>query len=125
MLRGRKSSNEIRFEWMIVGVILMVVAIIYVIFNNPDMKDFMFPFMMFFPGLILLGSAIYQDMQPDWKAGWLAYAMAILLVASGLAGIVNKLMGAAFKLDWFIVAAVELGAVLIAKALYDPSPRSE
>ena len=125
MLRGRKSSGEIRFEWMILGVILVALAIIYVIFNNPAMQNLMIPIMLFFPGLILLGSAIYQDMQPDWKAGWLAYAMAILLVATGLAGIVDALMADIFDLPWFIVAAVELGAVLIAKALYDPSPRSE
>jgi hypothetical protein len=119
MLRGNKSTGELRFEYLITGTVLVVAAVLYVIL--PD--DFR-SLMLFIPGLILLGSAIYQDLQPDWTAGWLTYALAILLVATGLAGIVNTLVGGAVPLNWFVIAVVELGAILIAKALYDPTPRS-
>ncbi len=118
MLRGNKSTGELRFEFLMLGIILVVAAVLYVILPD-DLRSLM----LFIPGLILLGSAIYQDMQPDWKAGWLTYALAILLVATGLAGVVNALLGNAIRLNWIVIAVVELGAILIAKALYDPTPR--
>lgn len=118
MLSGRKSEAEVRFELFTWGAILVAAAIMYVLFAKilPGL-------MLFIPGLILLGSAIFQDMQPDWHAGWLTYVMSILMVATGLAGIVNTLMGEAVSLNWIVIAVVELGAVLIAKAVYDPTPR--
>ncbi|MBN1309928.1 MAG: hypothetical protein JXB30_00820 [Anaerolineae bacterium] len=119
MLQGNKSTGELRFELLIVGTVLVVAAILYVILPE-DLRSLM----LFLPGLILLGAAIYQDMQPDWRAGWLTYALAVLMVATGLAGIVNALLGNAVRLNWVVVAVVELGAILIAKALYDPSPRT-
>lgn len=124
MFRGRKSEIEVRYELFTWGAMLLVAALMYVIFKNSEALGL--GTMLFFPGLILLGSSIYQDMQPDWKAGWLSYALAIILVATGLAGIVNRifsLTGQASTLSWIVIAAVELGAVLIAKALYDPNPR--
>jgi apolipoprotein N-acyltransferase len=117
MLRGNKSTGELRFELLMLGIILVTAAVLYVVF--PNLRSLM----LFIPGLILLGSAIYQDMQPDWKAGWLTYALAILMVATGLAWLVNTLLGSAVQLNWIVIAAVELGAILIAKALYDPTPR--
>lgn len=117
MLRGNKSTGEIRFEILILGVVLVTAAILYVIFSTT-----LPALMLFIPGLILLGGAIYQDMQPDWKSGWLIYALAIILVATGLAGVVNTLLGEVIKLNWIVIAVVELGAILIAKALYDPNP---
>jgi len=119
MLHGNKSTGELRFELFILGIVLVIAAVLYVVLP-PNLRSLM----LFLPGLILLGAAIYQDMQPDWQAGWLTYALAILMVATGLAGIVNTLLGNAVKLDWFVIAVVELGAILIAKALYDPTPRS-
>jgi hypothetical protein len=120
MLRGNKSDAEIRFELLTWGAVLVTAAALYVVFNTtlPSL-------MLFIPGLILLGSALYQDLQMGWKAGWLIYALAILAVATGLAGIVNSLLGEALKLPWLIVATVELGAILIAKALYDPNPHPQ
>jgi hypothetical protein len=118
MLQGNKSTGELRFEFLMLGIILITAAVLYVILPE-DLRALM----MFVPGLILLGSAIYQDMQSDWKAGWLTYALAILLVATGLAGVVNALLGNAIRLNWIVIAVVELGAILIAKALYDPTPR--
>ncbi len=116
MLRGNKSSDELRFELLTLGIILLSAAVCWVIF-----KSILPSITLFIPGLIMLGSAIFQDLQPDWQAGWLTYALAILLVATGLAGVVNTFMGDAVKLNWFIITIVELGAILIAKALYDPS----
>jgi hypothetical protein len=118
MLRGNKSTGEVRFELITWGSVLIVVAIMYVLFNNKPLA----PMMLFIPGLILLGSAMFQDIQMGWKAGWLNYALSILAVATGLAGIVNGVVGGPV-LPWPVVAAVELGAILIAKALYDPNPK--
>ena len=116
MLKGNKTEGETRFELLIMGLVLVAAAALYVLFHKtlPSL-------ILFIPGLILLGGAIFQDMQPDWKAGWITYLLAILIVATGLAGIVNSLLNTGVKLPWLIVAIVELGAVLIAKALYDPS----
>ncbi len=119
MLYGHKPEEEVRFELLTWGVVLVVAAVMYVIFRTtlPSL-------MLFIPGLILLGSAIFQDLQPDWRAGWPTYLLAILAVGVGLAGVVNSLLGEVVKLPpalWLIVTATELGAVLIAKALYDPS----
>jgi hypothetical protein len=119
MLRGNKSTGELRFELFITGTVLVIAAVLFVVLPD-DLRSLM----LFIPGLILLGSAIYQDMQPDWTAGWLTYVLAILLVATGLAGIVNTLVGGATHLNWIVISIVELGAILIAKALYDPTPRS-
>ncbi|GEM_PF-851522 len=120
MLRGNKTDEEIRFELLTWGAVLVTAAALYVLFY-PLLPSLM----LFIPGLILLGSALYQDLQLGWKAGWLTYALAILAVATGLAGIVNTLLGEVVRLPWLIIAAVELGAILIAKALYDPNPRSQ
>lgn len=119
MLYGRKPEEEVRFELLTWGAVLIVAAIMYVLFRTtlPSL-------MLFIPGLILLGSAIFQDLQPDWRAGWPTYLLAILAVGIGLAGVVNTLLGEVVKLPpalWLIITATELGAVLIAKALYDPS----
>lgn len=117
MLRGKKSTGEIRFELLTWGAVLIAVSICYVLFNGTPLA----PMMLFIPGLILLGSTLFQDIQMGWKAGWLNYALSILAVGTGLAGIVNGVLGGP-RLPWVIVVAVELGAILIAKALYDPSP---
>lgn len=119
MLYGRKSEEEVRFELLTWGVILVAAAVMYVLFRTtlPSL-------MLFIPGLILLGSAIFQDLQPDWRAGWPTYLLAIFAVGIGLAGIVNSLLGEVVKLPpalWLVITATELGAILIAKALYDPS----
>lgn len=116
MLRGNKSENEARFEMLLIGLMLVSAAVLYVIFRQtlPSM-------IVFVPGLILLGGAIFQDLQPDWRAGWLTYLLAIIVVATGLVGILNSLLSTGINLPWLIIAIVELGAVLIAKALYDPS----
>lgn len=119
MLRGNKSTGELRFEFLVLGLALVSAAVLYVI-----VPDNLRALMLFIPGLILLGAAIYQDLQPDWKAGWVTYALAILLVATGLAGVVNALLNNAVPLNWLVIAVVELGAILIVKALYDPTPRS-
>ncbi len=116
MLRGTKTEAEIRFELFTGGAILVCAAIMYVAF-----ADTLPGLMLFFPGLIMLGSALFQDMQTDWKSGWLSYAVAILLVATGLAGIIKGVL--AINLNWGIITIVELGMVLIVKAIYDPNPR--
>lgn len=118
MLRGRKSEPELRFELFTWGAILIAAAVMYVLFRTT------FPgLMLFIPGLIMLGSAIFQDMQPDWHSGWLTYAMATLMVATGLVGVINPFLAEPFKLNWVVITAVELGAILIVKAIYDPTPR--
>jgi len=120
MLRGSnysKSPGETRFELVITGSVLLTAAVLFV-----TTYSYMPGFMLFFPGLILLGGAIYQSIQPGWKAGWLTYLVAVLLVATGLASIVNRLLGEVIHLQWYIVAVVEMGILLILKALYDPNP---
>jgi hypothetical protein len=114
---GRKSVAELRFELLVWGVILVAIGVIYV-----TLYDVLPSLILFIPGLILLGAAIYQDMQPDWHAGWHTYALAIVVVATGLGGIVSTLLSDV-DLPWLVIAIVELGVVLIAKAVYDPSPR--
>ncbi|HLV44069.1 MAG TPA: hypothetical protein VKY39_03880 [Aggregatilineales bacterium] len=118
MLRGNKPEGELRFELFTWGLVLVVGAIIYVTLH-PILPGLL----LFIPGLILLGSAIYQDMQPGWTTGWLTYLLAIIIVATGLAWLIDSLLGPAIRVPWLIIAAVELGALLIAKALYDPPPR--
>lgn len=118
MLRGKKPESEIRFELFTWGVILITAAVIYL-----TVYPILPGLILFIPGLILLGSAIFQDMQPDWRVGWLTYAVAILVVATGLAWVMNSLVGTAMRLPWLVVAIIELGLVLIVKAIYDPSPR--
>lgn len=118
MLRGRKPESELRFELLTWGLVLVTAAVLYVT---------LFPVLpaliLFIPGLILLGATIFQDIQPDWHASWLTYALAIIVVATGLAGLLNSMLGELIKLPWLVIAVVELGAVLIVKALYDPTPR--
>jgi ABC-type uncharacterized transport system permease subunit len=116
MLRGNKSNDELRFELLTLGIILLSAAVCWVIFRQilPSMT-------LFVPGLIMLGAAIFQDLQPDWRAGWPTYALAVVLVSTGLAGVVNTFLGEAVKLNWVVITIVELGAILVAKALYDPS----
>lgn len=116
MLRGNKTEFELRLELLTWGAVLLAATAMWVLFN-----DVMPSLVVFVPGLILLGSAIFQDMQPDMKAGWLSYALAIVLVAVGLAGIINTLFGNIVTLPWLVIAVVMLGAVLVAKALYDPN----
>jgi hypothetical protein len=115
MLRGNKSQDELRFEILTWGLILVSAAVCWAVF-----RAFLPSMIIFVPGLILLGSAIFQDMQPDWQAGWFTYVLAALVVATGLAGIINSLLGEIVRVPWLIIAIMELGAVLIAKALYDP-----
>lgn len=119
MLRGRKPEQEVRHELIIWGVVLIVAALLYVTTYQS------FPsLMLFIPGLILLGSAIFQDLQAGWHAGWFSYVSSILMVALGLAGIVNSLLApeGTSVLPWWIVAVVLLGAVLIVKSVFDPTP---
>ncbi len=122
MLRGRKSDAELRFELLTWGAVLITGAILYIIFRDglPSM-------MLFIPGLILLGSALFQDIQMGWRSGWLNYVLAVLAVATGLAGIINSLFSFVQigPVLWIVIAVAELGAILIAKALYDPNPRPE
>ena len=113
--KGR-STEEVRYDLFTWGAILISGAVLYVLFN-----DTLPSLILFIPGLILLGSTIYQDLQTEWHAGFLNYAMAILAVGTGLAGIINDLVIGA-SISWLIVAIVEFGAILIVKALYDPSP---
>ncbi len=117
MLRGDKPEAELRFELFTWGLVLITAAIIYLT---------LFPILpsliLFIPGLILLGSAIFQDLQPGWRVSWLTYLLAVIVVATGLAGIVNTLLGEMVKLPWLIVAVVQFGLVLIIKAIYDPTP---
>jgi hypothetical protein len=47
--------------------------------------------------------------------------MSVLAVAVGLAGVINGVIGGP-PVPWLIVAIVIMGAILIAKALYDPNP---
>ena len=122
MLRGgtKKSGNEIRFELVVLGVMLVVGAICFVAFQSAPALQ---PLVVFFPGLILLGGCVYQTVTPGWKAGWITYVIAILLLAIGLAGLINAQLGDIVRVDWWIIAIVSLGVVLIFKALYDPNPR--
>ncbi|HLV45394.1 MAG TPA: hypothetical protein VKY39_10570 [Aggregatilineales bacterium] len=123
MLGRKKPNSEVRVELMTWGVILIVVSVIYVLFRH--LGSLAVSMMLFFPGLILLGSAIVQDIRVGWGSSWFTYLLAILLIATGLAGLINHLMGDVLRIPWFIIALFELGAVLVAKALYDPDPRVE
>ncbi len=115
MLRGNKNEIEFRFELLTWGIVLLSGAAMWILFRQ------VFPsLVLFVPGLVLLGSAIFQDMQTDMQAGWFAYALAIIVVAIGLAGIVNTLFENVVNVNWLILTIVILGAVFVAKALYDP-----
>lgn len=118
MLRGSKSPNEVRFELVVMGLMLVVGALLFVVFQGNDQLQ---PLIVFFPGLILLGGAIYQTITPDWKAGWITYVIAIVMVALGLAGLINNMLVGTVHVDWWIIAIVALGVVLIFKALYAPN----
>lgn len=118
MLRGTKPEGELRFELFTWGLILITAAIIYLTVY-PTLPGLI----LFIPGLILLGATLFQDMQPDWHVGWLTYVLAILVVATGLAWVTNTLLGSNGAVPWLIIAVLELGAVLIVKAVYDPNPR--
>lgn len=118
MFGRNKPEAEVRFELLTWGLLLITAALIYV-----TIYDALPSMILFIPGLILLGATIFQDMQPDWHAGWLGYIVAVLVVATGLVGIVNQTMGWAIKLPWLVIAAIEMGAVLLIKAIYDPTPR--
>ena len=121
MFKGRKSEAEVRFELVTWGVMLIAAAVLYLIF-----KDVLPALMLFFPGLILMGSAVFQDMQEGWHAGWPTYIISGLAVALALAGIINRLLGDAIAFPrglWLVITAVELGGLFIIKALYDPTPR--
>ncbi|GAB4470895.1 MAG: hypothetical protein Kow00124_07470 [Anaerolineae bacterium] len=118
MAGGGKSELEFRVELLTWGAALLGGAAMWVAFS-----DVLPSLVLFIPGLILLGSAIFQDMQPDWSVSWFTYFLAILVVALGLAGIINTLLGEVVKLNWLVLAIAVLGAVLIAKALYDQSVR--
>lgn len=116
-----KSDAETRFELVTWGVILVTAAVCYVLFRHT-----MPSLMLFFPGLVLMGSALFQDMQADWRAGWPTYIVSGLAVAVGLAGLVTQLLGSRFQLPpllWVVFTAVELGVLFVVKALYDPTPR--
>ena len=122
MLRGgsSKSANEVRFELVVLGSMLVVGVLMYVAFQKtPELQ----PLVIFFPGLILLGGCVYQTVTPNWKAGTLTYVIAILLLSIGLAGLINSQLGEVVRVDWWIVAIASLGVILIFKALYDPNPR--
>ncbi len=121
MLQGNKSAGEIRFELVTLGAMLVVGALLYV-----ALPSNLHSLVIFFPGLILLGSAIYQDLQPGWKAGWLTYVVAILAVAVGITGLINDLFQGPVKGNlWLIISLAMLGVILIFKALYDPSRNLE
>lgn len=118
MLRGRKPESEVRFELLTWGLILVTAAVIYL-----TVYPVLPGLILFIPGLILLGASIFQDMQPDWRAGWLTYLLAIIVVATGMAWLVDSLVGETVRFPWLVVAIIELGVLLIVKALYDPTPR--
>ena len=109
-----KSDEEKRWEWLTWGVVLISVAVIYAItlsFNY---------LMLLVAGMILLLSAVYQDMREGWTVSWLTYALAIVVLGTGVAGVVNDLAGGVVNIPWWVVVLVELGAIFIVKAFYDP-----
>jgi len=115
MLRGNKPEVELRFELLTIGLALIAGVLCWVAY-----KERLPSLIIFVPGLILFGSALFQDLQPDWRAGWLSYTVAILLIAFGLAGIFNSLLGEIIPVPWLIIALVLFGIVFVVKALYDP-----
>lgn len=115
MLRGNKPEVETRFELLTIGLALITGVLCWVVY-----RESLPSLIIFVPGLILFGAALFQDLQPDWEAGWLSYTIAILLVAFGLAGIINTLLGEIVPVPWLIVALVLFGIVFVVKALYDP-----
>ena len=119
MLRGNKSDSELRFELFTWGAMILAAAMVYAVVGNDKPVSGL---VLFLPGMIMLGSALFQDMQSDWKSSWLTYVLATVMVATGLAGIVNGFFGER-TLQWWLIAVVELGAILIVKAVYDPTPR--
>jgi hypothetical protein len=120
MLNNNKSETEKRFELFISGLLLMTAAVCFILFWETSLRGML----LFMPGLILLGSAIFQDMQPGWFAGMVTYIFAALLVGTGLALLINALLGDVVPVPgwlWIMITIVELGAVMVAKALYDPT----
>jgi hypothetical protein len=118
MRRGRKSDAEVRFELLTWGAILVSGSLLFYFFY-PTMPSLI----ILIPGIILCASTIYQDLQFDWKVTWLDYTVGGVAVATGLAGLLNTLFGDRFHLNWLVITILELGGILIIKALYDPSPR--
>jgi FtsH-binding integral membrane protein len=115
LLRGSpKSDEEKRWELLTWGVILISVAVIYAIAGRFNYL------MLLVAGVILLLSTVYQDMREGWTVSWLTYALAILILGTGVAGVVNELAGGVVQIQWWVIVLVELGAVFIVKAFYDP-----
>ena len=109
-----KSQEEKRWELLTWGVILISVAVLYAI-----MQRFGY-LMLLVAGMILLLSTVYQDMREGWRVSWLTYALAILILGLGVAGVVNELAGEIVHIPAWVVILVTLGAVFIVKAFYDP-----
>lgn len=109
-----KSQEEKRWELLTWGIVLICVAVIYAI-----MQRFSY-FMLLVAGTTLLLSTVYQDMREGWRVSWLTYALAIVILGTGVAGVVNELTGDIVQIKWWVVVLVELGAVFIVKAFYDP-----
>ncbi len=109
-----KSDEEKRWELLTWGVVLIAIAVLYAIMGR-------FSYLMLLvAGTVLLLSAVYQDMREGWTVSWLTYALAILILGTGVAGVVNELAGDVVRIQWWVVVLVELGAVFIVKAFYDP-----
>lgn len=114
-LRGSpKSDEEKRWELLTWGVVFVSVAIIYAIARGFNY------WMLVVSGAVLLGSAVFQDVQRGWTVSWLTYALGILVLGTGVAGVVNELLGGLVQVQWWVVVLMELGAVFIVKAFYDP-----
>ncbi|MGF1503633.1 MAG: hypothetical protein ACFB51_00605 [Anaerolineae bacterium] len=120
MLGTNKSGQEKRFELLITGIFLITAAGTFAVVWRGPLRGLL----LFLPGLVLLGGAIFQDLQPGWHAGAFTYILATLLVGTGLAAIFYTVLGDVIFVPgwlWVVVTIAELGAVLVAKALYDPT----
>lgn len=115
-MKNPKTEEEKRFELATWGTALVLFALVWILF-----ADTLPGLMMFMPGIVILGSALYQDIQKTWSSNLISYLTGILMTAVGLTSLVSTFMGDIIQLNWVIVSIAIMGAALVIKAFRDMS----
>lgn len=111
-----KSESEKRFELAAWGLGLVLFAIAWIFFDKslPGL-------MAFLPGVIILGSALYQDVQEGWSASPMTYFIGIVMTAVGITSLISTFLGDVIHLNWVVVSIALMGSGLLIKAFKDLS----
>lgn len=111
-----RSENEKRFELAAWGLALLLFAVAWIFFDKtlPGL-------MTFLPGVIIVGSALYQDIQEGWSASPVTYFMGIIMTAVGITSLISSFLGDVIHLNWVVVSIAIMGTGLLIKAFKDLS----